>query len=102
MRKAILLSLTALAFAGCVSVGRPFRQGPALPTIEPGKTTKKEIQKIFGDPTRSGTEEGDETWTYIDYKIGVFAPAHLEDLFIRFSKDGTVRNYTYNTDFGGK
>jgi outer membrane protein assembly factor BamE (lipoprotein component of BamABCDE complex) len=98
MRKIHLLLVAAAAFAGCISIGRPFIQGKGLPAIELNKTTRDEIQKTYGDPALTGTEDGDETWTYIDLRASVLGVKRTEDLEVRFNKDGTVRSYNFNTD----
>ncbi len=98
MNKILLLAAAALAFSGCVTVGRPVVQGKDLPTIEINKTTRTDIQKIFGDPNMSGIEDGDETWTYLDLHVSFFSLKRAEDLQVRFNKDNTVHSYNYNSN----
>jgi hypothetical protein len=86
--------LAALA-AGCLSFGRPF---PAhrVSHIEIGTTTRDQIRSEFGEPWRTGLEDGDETWTYGRYVAGLGA-ARTADLKVRFDRRGVVASYTFST-----
>lgn len=96
-KRAILAALAlSLGMAGCISIGQPFIKGDKAPTIVIGKTTKAEILKTYKDPVSVGTEDGDETWTYVDYHAGVFSGWGSNYFFVRFSKDGTVKSYNYS------
>jgi hypothetical protein len=101
MKKALLIAVSALALSACVSVSRPFRESPSLTTHEPGKTKSENILQMFRHPRRGGSDAGEDTWTYLDYKFGPFIQSHAEDLYVHFNKDKTVRSYTFNTDFPG-
>jgi outer membrane protein assembly factor BamE (lipoprotein component of BamABCDE complex) len=85
-----------LASAGCVTVGGPFNTS-RVPSISVGKTTQDDVEKMFGQPFRTGTDDGDVTWTYTDYHIRLFGPQEARDLFIKFNKNGTVKSYAFNT-----
>jgi len=98
IRRFAVFAALAAALAGCITVGRPFRLGKGAPDIQVGKTTRDDVRKMFGDPARTGLDDGDETWTYMDYKISLFANNHTEDMLVRFDKDGKVRSYSFNTD----
>lgn len=82
--------------AGCATVGRDFPAGK-VGAVQIGKTTREEVREMFGAPWRTGIEDGRQTWTYGKYRYSMFSPAKTQDLVIRFSADGKVASYTYNT-----
>jgi outer membrane protein assembly factor BamE (lipoprotein component of BamABCDE complex) len=87
----------SLAASACVSVGRRF-DTEAVKAIVVGKTTQQEIEKSFGEPTRTGIDSGDATWTYLDYHFGLVGKQRAIDLLVKFNADGTVKSYAFNTD----
>lgn len=82
---------------GCFTVGSNFVSAP-VKKIDKGVTTKAEIKKYFGDPFRSGLDDGYESWTYVYNRWSPLSQARSKDLYIVFNKDGTVRSYTYNSN----
>ena len=52
---------------------------------------------MFGDPWRTGIEDGKRTWSYGRYRYSLFDDAETTDLVVRFNKDGTVSSYVFNT-----
>jgi hypothetical protein len=91
------LGCLALAAAGCFTVGDNFSSMP-VKKIEKGVTTKKEIEKMFGDPFRTGLDDGYESWTYYYNQWSILSQTRSKDLYVVFNKDGTVRSYTYNSN----
>jgi len=94
----ILLAALMLGSAGCATVGREFPVGPVA-TIKIGETTQEEIRRQFGEPWRTGIEDGRRTWTYGRYHYSAFGPAQTRDLVVRFDKDGKVASYTFNSTY---
>jgi len=92
----LILVLAALSLAGCLTVGKSF-DTHGVELLKIGKTTQEEVERLFGPPWRTGIEDGERTWTYGHYRYYLLGPAHTTDLVIRFSPDGVVRSYTYNT-----
>lgn len=90
-----LITLTMTA-AGCASVGRDFATHK-VEDIEIGETTRAEVETMFGEPWRTGVEDGKRTWTYGKYRWSAFGEAETTDLVVRFNEDGTVSSYVYNT-----
>ena len=86
-----------LASAGCVTIGGPFNAA-RVPSISVDKTTQDDIEKQFGEPFRTGIEDGDTTWTYVHYRLRLFGPQETKDLYVRFNKNGTVKSYSFNTN----
>ena len=94
---ALLIALTSSALlAGCATVGEDFATHK-VEDIELGETTRDDIQQMFGDPWRTGVEDGKRTWSYGKYRYSLFRDAETTDLVVRFNKDGTVSSYVYNT-----
>lgn len=73
--------------------------------ITKGKTTKAEIQTMFGEPVEKGTKSGREYWmyrlqtasakTFIPFVnlTGGNSGTEIKDLTIEFSKTGVVTSY---------
>lgn len=52
---------------------------------------------MFGEPWRTGIEDGKRTWTYAHYRYSLFGPEQTRDLLVRFDDEGNVVSYSYNT-----
>ena len=86
----------ALALAGCLTVGHEF-PAERVGQIEIGHTTRDEIHRMFGEPWRTGLEDGRRTWTYGRYRYKLFGPTETCDLVVRFDPNGVVASYTFNS-----
>lgn len=95
---AAAVGLLGLAFftAGCLNVGQEFPVR-GVPAIEMGTTTQDEVRDRFGDPWRTGRENGQRTWTYGDYRYSLFGPARTRDLVVRFDDQGRVASYAFSS-----
>jgi SmpA / OmlA family len=94
-----LLFVSLLILVGCATVGREFPVGPVA-TLKVGQTTQQEVRQLFGEPWRTGVEDGRKTWTYGHYHYSAFGPAQTRDLVIRFDQDGEkVASYTFNSTY---
>ena len=51
---------------------------------------------MFGNPWRTGLEDGRETWSYGQYQYRMFSEKDAKDLVVRFSDDDIVESYTFN------
>ncbi|MBE01743.1 outer membrane protein assembly factor BamE [Marinobacter lutaoensis] len=91
-----LLALMLAVLAGCATVGRDFPTHN-VDQIRIGETTRADIQAMFGEPWRTGVEDGQRTWTYGRYRWSAFGEAQTTDLVVRFNDDGTVASYVFNT-----
>jgi len=96
-RSAAAALACALALGGCVTIGRPFDR-TKVPAIVINKTKQADILGEFGQPFRTGLEDGDLTWTYLHYRLGLGTGQTTSDLYLRFNSDGTVKSYAYNTN----
>ena len=88
--------MSATLLGGCATVGEDFPTYK-VEEIKIGETTRDDIQVMFGDPWRTGIEDGKRTWSYGKYRYSLFDDAETTDLVVRFNKDGTVSSYVYNT-----
>jgi outer membrane protein assembly factor BamE (lipoprotein component of BamABCDE complex) len=91
-----LAVLLGLAACSGFAVGREF-PSPRLDSIKNGATTKPDLQRVFGDPTEVGLEDGDETWSWYYFKKG--NPDMSKNLKVRFAKDGKVASYSFSSSF---
>lgn len=91
-----VLMMLMLASAGCASVGHEFPAGQ-VQTIRIGETSQNDIINTFGNPWRTGIENGLKTWTYGNYYVTLFGENEAEDLVIKFDKRGMVSSYNYNS-----
>ncbi len=95
----MLVAVALLVLGGCATVGREFPVGP-VSLIKIGETTRDEIRKMFGDPWRTGIEDGRKTWTYARYHYSAFGPAQTRDLVVRFDPQGKrVVSYSFNSTY---
>ncbi len=99
--KAWLFYLVTLVFLGgnmasCATVGKTFPE-EAVRDIRIGMTTQKDLRAVFGEPWRTGLEDGLETWTYGRYRYRLFKDSESSDLVIRFDNKGVVTSYSYST-----
>lgn len=92
----VLIAFVLATLAGCATVGHDFPTHN-IDQIRIGETTRSDIQEMFGEPWRTGIEDGKRTWTYGKYKWSAFGEAETTDLVVRFNDDGTVSSYVFNT-----
>jgi hypothetical protein len=85
-----------LPLGGCATVGEDFAT-ENVGRLQVNETTRVEVRDMFGEPWRTGIEDGKRTWSYGKYRWSAFSPAETTDLVVRFNDDGTVSSYVYNT-----
>lgn len=90
--------LLAACLGGCLSVGDPFPV-EAVRRIEVGQTTREDVRRMFGEPWRTGLDDGRRTWTYGHYRYSLFGSERTRDLVVRFDDDGRVASYTFNSNY---
>lgn len=97
-RSMLVMLAMALVFTGlsCARVGKDFPTDP-VKTITIGQTTKADIRNLFGEPWRTGIENGQRTWTYGYYRYKLFGTTVTRDLLVRFDDRDRVASYTYST-----
>lgn len=92
-----LIALTLLT--GCISIkfGREF-PSPEPRMIAAGKTDKAALQRMFGEPYQVGLDSGDATWRWF-YGQRDTGTEISKDLTVRFNADGTVKSYSFTSNF---
>ena len=93
----IAITLLLVFSAGCasVNVGYDFPDHQ-VKNIQIGNTTKEDIRTIFGEPWRTGLENGQETWTYGKYNYSGTRETAAKDLVVRFTEKNIVESYTFS------
>jgi outer membrane protein assembly factor BamE (lipoprotein component of BamABCDE complex) len=97
----LLSGLVALALAGCITLGKDFPQD-AVDLIKPGTTTLEEVRKIFGNPIRTGTEDGKVVWTYLRYHANIVGDFDGKDLIVKFDDQNKVLGVSFNSTEVGR
>jgi len=87
-----------LLAAGCMTVGQDFPV-EQVRTLRMGETTQAQIRERFGEPWRTGLDDGRKTWTYARYRYSVIGPTHTRDLVVTFDERGRVVSYTFNSTY---
>ena len=96
-RFARAVALAALAAgAGCLTVGREF-DAAAVPRLQVGVTTRADVQRLLGDPWRTGLEDGRATWTFGEYRYRLLGESDTRDLVVRFAPDGVISSYSFSS-----
>ena len=98
MIRKLAIAAIALASVACMTVGDDFAVGKVT-HIQIGKTTEKDVRQMFGQPWRTGLEDGQRTWTYGYYKYNLVGASQTRDLVIRYDDKGVVRSYTFNSTY---
>ena len=93
--RGLWLGVCALALSACLTVGREFPTDDVA-QIQIGHTTRDEVHRMFGEPWRTGLEDGRRTWTYGHYKYKLIGTTETRDLVVRFDAKGVVVSYTFN------
>ena len=93
--RAFLFGACVLALSACLNVGREFPTED-IGQIQIGRTTRDEVHRMFGEPWRTGLEDGRRTWTYGHYRYKLFGTTETRDLVVRFDAKGVVTSYTFN------
>jgi hypothetical protein len=92
----LLAALAALSLVGCFTVGRSFPTKP-VGRLAIGSTTQDQVRDMFGEPWRTGVEDGQRTWTYGHYRYTMLGTARTRDLVVRFDDRNVVASYTFNS-----
>lgn len=82
--------------SACATIGHEFTSEPVA-EVKIGETTQADVRRLFGDPWRTGLEDGEPTWTYAHYRYALFGRARAKDLKISFDAQGRVTSYTYSS-----
>lgn len=85
-----------LSGCGLLVVGWEF-PSPTKDMIQPGKTTKAELTRFFGEPYQVGMDSGDLTWSWF-YGTKHSQGELTKELTVRFDDKGVVRSYSFRSN----
>ena len=94
--RGLLAAGAAALIAGCMTVGRDF-PAQRVRQLQIGTTTREDVRDLFGQPWRTGLEDGQPTWTYGHYRYTLLGNTRTRDLVIRFDPGGVVKSYTFSS-----
>ena len=90
----IILVGIILLPGGCGTAGKSFNTSK-IESIVNGTTTRSDIKKIFGEPFKTGIQNGQPIWIYEDNHYSIIREETSKDLIIIFSSDGIVQSYQF-------
>ena len=91
--------VVALVLWGCagLQVGREF-PSPEAAQIKADVTDKARLLTLFGEPYQVGIDNGDQTWRWF-YAQRSASATISKDLSVRFNANGTVKSYSFTSNF---
>jgi hypothetical protein len=96
MRKIIigicLISLTGIA--ACATIGKDF-PASGIAQIMINQSKRSDMERLFGQPLRTGSDSGNPTATYMYYQFGLFSDPTIKDLTITYTPAGLVKAYSF-------
>lgn len=84
-----------------MTIGRQFPGEEAVNQIQRHKTTREDVRRLFGEPWRTGVQDGLLTWGYGYYRYGRGKDI-ARDLVMVFDADGKVLSYAYASTGTGR
>ncbi|MCU0612816.1 MAG: hypothetical protein MUE60_13640 [Candidatus Eisenbacteria bacterium] len=94
-RRLRVLAIGVLLMA-CAGVGHRF-PADRVPDLAPGSTTQSDVIGMFGQPWRTGLDDGLVTWTHARYGWSLFGGSSATDLVTRFDDRGVLVSFSFNT-----
>ena len=79
---------------GCGASGKSFNTSK-VESIVNGVTTRSDIEKMFGEPFKTGIQNGQPIWVYEDNHYSIIREETSKDLIIIFRPDGIVQSYQF-------
>ena len=90
----IILVGTILLPGGCGTAGKSFNASK-IGSIVNGTTTRSDIKKIFGEPFKTGIQNGQPIWVYEDHLYSIISNDSSKDLIIIFGPNGVVQSHQF-------
>ena len=90
----IILVGIILLPGGCGTAGKSFNASK-IGSIVNGATTQSDIKKIFGEPFKTGVQNGQPIWVYEDHHYSIIGNDTSKDLIIIFGLDGIVQSHQF-------
>ena len=94
----VVLCFSVVLLNGCSrEEGRPIPEAKVLALVV-GKTTEKDVLKMFGPPEKKSKLLGEEVWVYRHIKSHGFLSVHTSSktLRLRFDDRGVLQNISHN------
>jgi hypothetical protein len=98
-RPAVVAVVILAAVTGCAAlkVGRVF-PSPDPAQISVNVTDKAALERTLGEPYQVGLDSGDQTWRWFYAEHGG-GDEVSKDLTVRFNANGTVKSYSFTSNF---
>ncbi len=90
----IILVGIILLSGGCGTAGKSFNASK-IGSIVNGTTTRSDIKKIFGEPFKTGIQNGQPIWVYEDHHYSIISNDSSKDLIIIFGPNGVVQSHQF-------
>ena len=84
--------------AGCGTMGGSDFSVERAHSIENGKTTKEDIAQMFGEPFKTGVQNGHPIWIYEQNKYRAIGDDISKSLIVEFDDKGVVRHYAISSN----
>ncbi|MCH8158126.1 MAG: outer membrane protein assembly factor BamE [Nitrospinae bacterium] len=79
---------------GCGTAGKNFDESKVSKIVN-GTTNRAEIRKMFGQPFKTGIQNGQPVWVYEYNRYSSINPDKSKDLIIVFGPDGVVQSHQF-------
>ena len=83
-----------LTLGGCGTAGKDFNESK-VSKIANGTTTRAEIRKMFGEPFKTGTQNGLPVWVYEYNLYYSIENDKSKNLVVVFGSDGVVQAHQF-------
>ena len=83
-----------LLLGGCGTVGDSFKTSNVA-NIANGVTTQLDVKQMFGEPFKTGVQNGQPVWVYEDHRYSILSENRSKDLIITFNSDGIVQSHQF-------
>ena len=90
----IILVGIVLLQGGCSTTGKSFNTSK-IESIVNETSTRADIKKMFGEPFKTGIQNGQPIWIYEDHHYSIIGNDTSKDLIIIFGLDGIVQSHQF-------
>ena len=92
----IILVGIILLQGGCSGTGKSFNTSK-IESIVNETSTRADIKKMFGEPFKTGIQNGQPIWIYEDHYYSIIGRDTSKDLIIIFGPKGVVQSHQFMT-----
>jgi len=79
---------------GCGTTGKSFNTSK-IESIVNETSTRAGIKKMFGEPFKTGIQNGQPIWVYEDHRYSIISNDSSKDLIIIFGPNGVVQSHQF-------